>query len=160
MWKNNKEEECCQRKTSASDKTKFYFILFYFIFENQEKFWKLLVFRVFIVLAYLFFRVLFNHIYIIYTFELYLYLKCGQFKIFYRYYFGRCFWELAQLVLLSFSWERSTRYSNKFHDFFVTIPRCYKDAYVNSFFPRTARLWNSLTIECFPLTYDQKSDIF
>ena len=26
--------------------------------------------------------------------------------------------------------------------------------YVNSFFPRTARLWNSLPIECFPLTYD------
>ena len=38
--------------------------------------------------------------------------------------------------------------------FFVTIPRCYKDVYVNSFFPRTARLWNSLPIECFPLTYD------
>ena len=32
--------------------------------------------------------------------------------------------------------------------------RCYKDVYVNSFFPRTARLWNSLPIECFPLTYD------
>ena len=25
---------------------------------------------------------------------------------------------------------------------------------VNSFFPRTARLWNSLPIECIPLTYD------
>ena len=25
---------------------------------------------------------------------------------------------------------------------------------VNSFFPRTATLWNSLPIECFPLTYD------
>ena len=29
----------------------------------------------------------------------------------------------------------------------------YKDVYVNSFFPRTAKLWNSLPIECFPLTY-------
>ena len=29
-----------------------------------------------------------------------------------------------------------------------------KDGYVSSFFPRTARLWNSLSIECFPLTYD------
>ena len=38
--------------------------------------------------------------------------------------------------------------------FSVTIPRCYKDAYVNSFFPRTARLWNSLSLECFPLSYD------
>ena len=27
------------------------------------------------------------------------------------------------------------------------------DVYVNSFFPHTARLWISLPIECFPLTY-------
>ena len=47
-----------------------------------------------------------------------------------------------------------TPYSDRLHDFSVTIPRCYKDVYVNSFFPRTARLWNSLRIECFPLTYD------
>ena len=38
--------------------------------------------------------------------------------------------------------------------FFVTIPRCYKDIYVNSFFPCTATLWNYLATECFPLTYD------
>ena len=31
---------------------------------------------------------------------------------------------------------------------------CYKDVYVNSFFLRTTRLWNSLPVECFPLTYD------
>ena len=37
---------------------------------------------------------------------------------------------------------------------FVTIRRCYKDVYVNNFFPRTARVWNYLPIECFPLTYD------
>ena len=74
--------------------------------------------------------------------------------VFYRYYFGRCFSELAQLVLLPFSRERSTCYSDGLHDFAATIPRCYKDAYINSFFPCTARLWNSLPIECFPLTYD------
>ena len=28
------------------------------------------------------------------------------------------------------------------------------NVYVNSFFPCAARLWNSLPIECFPLTYD------
>ena len=39
-------------------------------------------------------------------------------------------------------------------DFSVTIPRCYKDVYDNSFFPRIARPWNSLPIECIPLTYD------
>ena len=75
-------------------------------------------------------------------------------SLFYRYYFGRCSSELAQLVPLPFSQERSTRYSDRLHDFSVTIPRCYKDVYVNSFFPRTAKLWNSLPIECFPLTYD------
>ena len=75
-------------------------------------------------------------------------------SLFYRYYFGRCSSELAQLVPLPYSRGRSTRYSDRLHDFSVTIPRGYKDVYVNSFFPRTARLWNSLPIECFPLTYD------
>ena len=72
----------------------------------------------------------------------------------YRYYFGRCFSELAELVPLLFSRGRSARYSDRLQDFSVTIPRCYKEVYVNSFFPRTARLWNSLPTECFPLTYD------
>ena len=76
-------------------------------------------------------------------------------RLFYRYYFGRCASELAQLVPLPYSRGRSTRYSDRLHDFSVTIPRCYKDTYVNSFFPRKARLWNSLPIECFPLTYDR-----
>ena len=75
-------------------------------------------------------------------------------SLFYRYYFGRCSSELAHLVPLPFSRRRSTRYSDKLHDFSVTIPRCYKDVYVNSFFPCTVRLWNSLPIECFPLTYN------
>ena len=75
-------------------------------------------------------------------------------SLFYRYYFGRCSSELAQLVPHPFSRGRSTRYSDGLHDFSVTIPRCYKDVYENSFFPRTAKLWNSLPIECFPFTYD------
>ena len=43
------------------------------------------------------------------------------------------------------------RYSDRLHDFSVTIPRCYKGVYVNSFFARKARLWNFLPIECFLL---------
>ena len=81
-------------------------------------------------------------------------------SLFYRYYFGRCsseLAELAELVPLPYSRGRSTRYFDRLHDFSVTIPRCYKDVYVNSFFPRTARLWNSLPMECFPLTYDLSS---
>ena len=72
-------------------------------------------------------------------------------SLFYRYYFGRCSSELAQLVPLPYSRGRSTRCSDRLHDFCVTIPRCYKDVYVNSFFPHTVRLWNSLLIECFAL---------
>ena len=75
-------------------------------------------------------------------------------SLFYRYYFSRCSSKLAQPVPLPFSWGRSNCYSDRLHDFSVIIPRCYKDLYVNSFFPHTIRLWNSLPIECFPLTYD------
>ena len=62
--------------------------------------------------------------------------------------------ELAQLVPLPFFRGRSTHYSDRLHDFSVTILICYKNVYINSFFPCTARLWNSLPMECFPLTYD------
>ena len=50
--------------------------------------------------------------------------------------------------------EGGLHYTDRLHDFCVTIPRCYKDAYINSSFPYTARIWNSLSIECFPLAYD------
>ena len=73
---------------------------------------------------------------------------------FYRYYFGRCSSEQAQLVLLPFSWGRSTSYSDRSHDFSVTIPRCWDYVYINSFFSCTIRIWNCLPVECFPLTYD------
>ena len=42
-------------------------------------------------------------------------------SLFYRYCFGRCSSELAQLVPLRFSRERSTRYSDRLHDFSFTI---------------------------------------
>ena len=58
-------------------------------------------------------------------------------SIFYRFYFGRCSSQLAQLVPLPFSQQRSTRYF-----------------YISSFFPGTARIWNSLPVECFCLTND------
>ena len=67
-------------------------------------------------------------------------------SLFYRYYFDICSSELTQLVPL--------RYFDRLHDFSVTVLRYYKDVYVNSFFPDTARLWSSLPIECFRLTYD------
>ena len=81
-------------------------------------------------------------------------LNVASVRLFYRYYFGRCSSELAQLVPLPYSRVRSTRYSDMLHDFSVSIPRFYKDVYANSFFPHTARAWNSLHIEYFPLTCD------
>ena len=80
--------------------------------------------------------------------------KVAKLSLLYKYYFGKCSSGLGQLVPLPYSWGRSTCCSDRLHDFSVTIPRCYKDVYVNSFFPRTAKLWNPLPIECFPLTYD------
>ena len=71
----------------------------------------------------------------------------------YKYYLGRRSYELAQLVPLPYSRGRSTVYSDRLHNFSVTIPRCYKDVYVNSFFPCTGRLWNSQPIECFLFTF-------
>ena len=75
-------------------------------------------------------------------------------SLFYMYYFGRCSSELVLLVPLPFSQGRSTRYWDRWHNFSVTMPRYYKDVYVNRFFPHTVRLWNSVPIECFPLTYN------
>ena len=69
-------------------------------------------------------------------------------NLLYRYYVGRCSSELAELVPLPYFGGSSTHYSDRLHDFSVTIPRCYKNVYINSFFPRTARLWNSLPITC------------
>ena len=75
-------------------------------------------------------------------------------SLFCGYHFGICSSELAQLIPLLYSLGRSTHYSDRWHDFYVAIPRCYKDIYVNSFFFPTARLWNFLPIECFCFTYD------
>ena len=59
---------------------------------------------------------------------------------FYRCYFGKCSFELAHLVPFPYSGGSSTRYSGRLHDFSITIPRFYKDVYINSFFSSTARL--------------------
>ena len=50
-----------------------------------------------------------------------------------------CSSELVKMAPLSHSREKSTRYSNKLHDF----PRGYKDVCVNSFLLNTAELWDS-----------------
>ena len=54
-------------------------------------------------------------------------------SLFCKYYFSICLSGLAQLVPLLYFQGRSTCYSDKLHDFSVTILRCYKDVYVNNF---------------------------
>ena len=75
-------------------------------------------------------------------------------SLFYWFNFNRYSSELAELVPLPNSCGSFTQFSDRFLHFSVTIPRCYKDVYANSFFPCTARLWYSLPAKCFPLTYD------
>ena len=72
-------------------------------------------------------------------------------RFFHRYFgIGKISSELAQPVRLSYF--RSNRYSDRLHDFSVTIG--VARMYVDSFFTRTTKLWNSLPIESFALAYD------
>ena len=68
-------------------------------------------------------------------------------SLFYSYYFGRCSSVLAELIPLLYSRWRSTCYSDRLHDFSIIILRCYKDVYVNSFFPCTAREYIMLSFD-------------
>ena len=61
-------------------------------------------------------------------------------SLLYRYCFSRCSSELTQPVPCPYSRGRSTCYCDRVHDFSITIRRCYKDVYDNSFFPPSARL--------------------
>ena len=93
----------------------------------------------------------------LFTFGLARYQNVDSLSLFYRYYFGRCSSDLAQLVPLPYSPGKSTCYSDRLHDFSVTIPRCCKNVHVNSFFSCTVRLQtarNFLPIKYFSLTYD------
>ena len=66
-------------------------------------------------------------------------------SFFYRYYFGRCSSELAQVDPHPWSQGRSSSYSDRLHDFSVTIPGYYKDVYVNSLFSRDPNGFKSRT---------------
>lgn len=73
-------------------------------------------------------------------------------NLIYRYYFGKCSTKFAELVLLHLSCFRSVRYADRRHDFVISI--LSEEPYPNSIFPCTAKLWNSLPIYCFPLTFN------
>ena len=74
-------------------------------------------------------------------------------SLFCRYYFGICPSKLAEQVPLPYSRGRSSRYSNRMHDFSV-MPRCYTDVYASSIFSHTIGFWNSFPAKRVPLIYD------
>ena len=83
----------------------------------------------------------------------------GLYTCCYRYCSSKCLSELAELNLSEpvpcFSTHgRSILCSNRLLHFPVTFHKYFhKDIYINSFFLYTNKLWNSLSAECFPLTY-------
>ena len=75
-------------------------------------------------------------------------------SLFYRYYHGQCSKELAACVPIPVTFSRSTRLCSASHPYQVVIPRCRTETFAATFFPRTAKLWNSLPLSVFPLTYN------
>ncbi|XP_065672225.1 uncharacterized protein LOC136090045 [Hydra vulgaris] len=78
-------------------------------------------------------------------------------SLFYKYYNGHYSKELASLVPSTKIHYRVNRHSNKCHPFSVTVPKCSKNSYSSSFFPRTSVLCNSLPSSCFPDLYNLQS---
>ena len=65
-------------------------------------------------------------------------------SLFCKYYPGVCSSKLSDLFPASFIPARLTRWSSSLHNFAVKVTYCSTSSYSNSFFSRTARLWNSL----------------
>ena len=70
--------------------------------------------------------------------------------LFYRYFHGKCATSVSDLVPPVRVFERETRLSACSHLYTLALPRCRTKSYSNSFFPRTASLWNSLAWYMFP----------
>ena len=75
-------------------------------------------------------------------------------SLFYKYYNGNCSSELVNLVPCRRVTVRTTRFSERLHPHAVDPPKCRTKFYQSSFFPRTAKLWNSLAVGCFPSEYN------
>ena len=77
--------------------------------------------------------------------------KISTLSLFYRFYFGTCSSKLAQwyhFLILEGGLLTILIYCMIFYHHSQMLQGCQQ------FFPCTARLWNSLPVESFPLTYD------
>ena len=71
--------------------------------------------------------------------------------LFYKYYFGKCSSGLSELIPPPQVFGRNTRLSGRSHAFTVATMSNRTTHYrENSFFTRTARLWNDLPANIFP----------
>ena len=77
-------------------------------------------------------------------------------SLFYRYFHGKCSDELHSLVPPIREFSRNTRFakSTTSHPYFLQLPFTRCVFHSNSFFPRTAAMWNTLSEECFPAEYN------
>ena len=77
-------------------------------------------------------------------------------SLLYRYVNGKCSAELKGLVPPLWEFVRNTRYSVSCnnHTYLLRIPLEKKKFHSNSFFHRTASMWNTLPPESFPVIYD------
>ena len=78
-------------------------------------------------------------------------------SLFYRYYNGKCSQELHEMVPHLKTFGRSTRYSSRVqenHPHFLHVDGIFPKYHMNSFFPRTTSLWNTLPAQCFPDDYN------
>lgn len=70
--------------------------------------------------------------------------------LFYKYYFGQCSAEIANIVPKPILYVRNTRKAANINPYLVQVPRCRTELYKNSFLPSTAILWNKLPPHVFP----------
>ena len=75
-------------------------------------------------------------------------------SLLYRYYNGKCSNELHEMVPPRRTFVRNTRFSSNAHPHFLEIETSHQNFHMQSFFPRTATLWNSLPADCFPESYN------
>ena len=75
-------------------------------------------------------------------------------SLLYRYFHGKCSDELRQMVPPLKEFGRSTRLASSSHPYVLDIPKAKSKFHSQSFFPRTAGIWNRLPQSSFPDTYD------
>ena len=78
----------------------------------------------------------------------------GSLSLLYRHFHGHCSKELLGLVPTPQHLGPSTRNAGSSHPYCLSVPHSRIAHHKKSFFPRTARLWNSLPSSVFPVDYD------